>query len=772
MIGSDENELENISPEKEKHQEKNENNIGLDEQKPKNKIFKSTQSYFDQIEIEDSEFSKEESYMDKFNNFLTPFLKLFILLPGKIMRLILQIGDFYFFLEILSITIEYLIITLISNFNTCKYFGPFVSIFFSFLFGNLLAVPAWELFQLRWIRNKNPLQAVFNIFNFERRINNYETHVIYIIEKGTNFVLGIILYIYLFTIVDFMHSSGKKFDIMNSIVILFIPAIKFGLIFISLVIRLSFNLKPDLEYKLLKMKPPPPQAKKNERSEDEDDTNINPVEHEDKKDINHHNSDEFKKILRDPFIIARIVKKDFFKDKKQYAFFIIKLLFFALQLIFQIISYCKNKVDAGGIVFSLIIFICMFIFNMLISMPFFFINIFNRYDNINEGDCKCGCECKCRCKCGCKAIRATEGANGIIRSNPFFNGFKHIIIICHILPTLVVAILLIMELKRSKDSYFVKSDKDITWDGQTTGKYPYIPPMSTVKSSMCFTRIYGMTLIQIASLAAAPYYSDEDHYQMLIQKSFFRDENDEIKLTFLNKTDDHPVLLQADYDNKVTNNNATVFAVRGSRTPTDWWLDVEIFVSSAMLSVARWIPYLQRQEGITAKLVSNFMTLPLTLMAKATLTYTYITEMAKTLDNIVYSPEYQNRNILFVGHSLGGGLSKVLAHKYQFQSVAVSGPGITPIENYVLNKSKKNDKYFKSKLVDIIPDRDLVPRFEMSGGTKYRVLCKKNTGECHNKLRTLCQMGISCDDEYHSGDFCSSVFKDGKYEEMRELAHK
>ena len=74
--------------------------------------------------------------------------------------------------------------------------------------------------------------------------------------------------------------------------------------------------------------------------------------------------------------------------------------------------------------------------------------------------------------------------------------------------------------------------------------------------------------------------------------------------------------------------------------------------------------------------------------------------------------------------------------------------------------------------MDIIPDKDLVPRFEMSGDTKYRVFCSQNVGECHSKLRTLCQMEISCDDEYHSGDFCSSAFAEDEYSDMRKLAHK
>ena len=189
-----------------------------------------------------------------------------------------------------------------------------------------------------------------------------------------------------------------------------------------------------------------------------------------------------------------------------------------------------------------------------------------------------------------------------------------------------------------------------------------------------------------------------------------------------------------------------------------------------MLTVAKWIPFMQKQEGFTVKVVTGFMTLPLNLMVKATLTYRYTSEMFEPINKFLNDPKNSDRSVMFTGHSLGGGLSKVLAYKYEIQSVAVSGPGITPVENH-FRDSSNYDLYFKSKLIDIVPDRDLVPRFEISGGTRHRVLCKKNLGECHNILRTVCQMGISCNDEYHVGDFCSHAFSPKEYENMKKLAN-
>ena len=59
----------------------------------------------------------------------------------------------------------------------------------------------------------------------------------------------------------------------------------------------------------------------------------------------------------------------------------------------------------------------------------------------------------------------------------------------------------------------------------------------------------------------------------------------------------------------------------------------------------------------------------------------------------------------------------------------------------------------------------------MSGGTKHRVLCEQNGGECHDILRTICQIGLSCDMEYYSGDFCRGRYGKKEYDDMVKLAN-
>ena len=73
---------------------------------------------------------------------------------------------------------------------------------------------------------------------------------------------------------------------------------------------------------------------------------------------------------------------------------------------------------------------------------------------------------------------------------------------------------------------------------------------------------------------------------------------------------------------------------------------------------------------------------------------------------------------IIFGHSLGGGLAKYTAFKYKLLGFSVSGPGLTPLEfNYGKNKDNNYTKYFKNTFIDLIPDLDIIPRVEISGGS-------------------------------------------------------
>lgn len=340
-----------------------------------------------------------------------------------------------------------------------------------------------------------------------------------------------------------MNSIGHKFDIMNFFILFVVPFLKYSAIYLSLLC-------------ILIMKAIEEKNKIKEQQSDEKNNTNNEMEHE------YYENDHY----NDPFILARykINNNKFCKGENNVydccgdIYFIIKSVIIIVQLIFLIICYAKFHIKAEGIILSLITFIYISLFSILINMPIWIFNSFYRWSNC----------------CNNQKIEATNYVNKKIRLNPEFNGFKYVNLISQIIPPLIVSTLLFIELNRIQNDYFYITTDDISWDGQKSDKFPYIPSISTVKSSFCYTRIYGLNLIQIASLASAPYYKDSENYQMLLQNSFFKDPNDTIALKFIYQTDDHPVLLQIDYFNIQKNYNTTIFAVRGSRTPTDWWLDI------------------------------------------------------------------------------------------------------------------------------------------------------------------------------------------------------
>lgn len=255
--------------------------------------------------LDDSESSNEMKYLKGLLIALVPLIKLIILMPGKIMRVILQVGDFYYFIQILNITIDFLAILLVGSWQINKNAGSVITLLFSFLLGNLLTVPAWEFFQLRWIKNHNPLETFFDICNLRKCFKNYETKEVYRINKITNYFAGIFAYFYLWEIIDFMSSKGKVFDIMNLIVILIIPGIKFALIYVSLIVMLFINIFG---------------CKKSENSIEEADNVENENESETAKRVKKYQK------IRNPFILAQFPNKEAFSEfrtgiKVKYIFF-------------------------------------------------------------------------------------------------------------------------------------------------------------------------------------------------------------------------------------------------------------------------------------------------------------------------------------------------------------------------------------------------------------------------------------------------------------------
>ncbi|KAK8892820.1 hypothetical protein M9Y10_030068 [Tritrichomonas musculus] len=668
------------------------------------------------------------------DHLFSPFYKLIFKYPAKITKLLLQFGEFYFFIELLCLTLQFFVILITSTarLETWKIIFLFLFFsFFSFLFGNTLTISLWEFVQIRWLNSSNPTQTIFDIFKIEYRVKNFK--IFYII---LSVILGIFFWIYI--ALGFIGSNA--FDVLNSIILFFIPCLKTGAIYFCYLIRAiqAFFFPSKL---FADIKDPFVISMKNPKFEFFSQLILKILvnKHERMFDTNKN--------------IMKILKKygEMKIEFKRYFFMLIKEIGSIFGLIYLIYLQANKDIKMKNMLLPYVIWFYNTILSFAIEMPIWSINVFDRWDT------------------RLKVIEASGGINGQIRRQHYFKGFKYVNTFCtFIIPFLIFAYFVFLQSQSTMS--FEQIDEQTLWNGELSHNYDNLPfSEKQVRSPMCGIGIYHLNLVQIASIAAASYYNNTELTLKYYKNSFFRDDDLILsKLYHVLDKDNEAVLLRADIDILDSSRNLTIFSVRGSTTSIDWWLDFEIFISAALTSVARWFPILQSYETFGSKVISGFMTFPLYSMSKATLTYSYTEKMFNIIQEFINDESNVNRSILFTGHSLGGGLSKVLANKFGRQAVSFSGPGISPIEDKF--KKEKYDKYFKAKFIDIVPDNDFVPRFEVSSGTNYRVLCEQNGAECHSILRTICQLGVSCGLEYYTGDFCRGRYNKYEYDSMISLS--
>ena len=120
-----------------------------------------------------------------------------------------------------------------------------------------------------------------------------------------------------------------------------------------------------------------------------------------------------------------------------------------------------------------------------------------------------------------------------------------------------------------------------------------------------------------------------------------------------------------------------------------------------------------------------------------------IDDYLKLLQDAYIENEYSfYKNVVIVGHSLGGGLAKLLGRLVKKEAISLSGPGVNAFHSLLKYEGKSEN--FEISVIDLVPDMDLVPRVETSGGTVYRIICKAGVFKCHKKIISLCEVLIMC----------------------------
>ena len=696
-----------------------------------------------------SKITEDEPDKELFINspVISLFLKIFFLFEGQIIRVLVQFGDLYFCAIITNIYLEVVIIIICSSADSnyfVQIYAFISSLIFAYLMRNICTIAYWELFQLKWFK-QNPFESITNLFNPEIK-KHTKKNIYYII----NILFGIIFYIMLIGIFTMPKNEGKFLDIVNFIIFIIIPFSKFLIyyfcyIFICLRDACNFDKLNDVDNNCkdpflfwLQLN--------NLTIKGKIKVGISNESISFKKNKNKKNCCEK--------LFFKAISFHFSIRSKKFAIHlqtIFKILFSFLSLSYFIYSFSSKGFSISGFLFILFLYLISLLICIEFSTPMWIINSIYRWHLKIKKKYERKYQLKCR------------------KLNEKFGYFKFIDIIPVFLSIgLLLFIIFTHIFYRISSWYLFDNIKKIEEKGNfKEGNWTkdVLIEESNFENIICNSSVYGLNLLKIGSFALASYSANINNTRNYIEKTFFKEKIENItEFRIINEQSKYGVVLLINLD--IPNEKPlSIFAIQGSIKKLDWWVDIEIFCSSAIFSFLNRIS-LSQLESLTSNVINWLLTLPLRSLEKLTLLKKY-TESLEPLISEEIKKIKDSKNIIIIGHSLGGGLSKFFGLKYHKESISFSGPGITPLE-YKL-KHELNYKYFKNNLIDVIPDYDIIPRIETSAGIRYRVLCNKGFFQCHNIERTICQMGATCRREDLTGDLCMSLFGED-YLNIRKLA--
>ena len=696
-----------------------------------------------------SKITEDEPENELFSSspIISLLLKIFLLIEGQIIRALVQFGDLYFAAIITNIYLEIVIIIICSSAekNVLAQIYAFISsLIFAYLMRNVCTIAYWELFQLKWFK-LNPFESITNLFNPDIK-KHVKKNIYYIV----NIIFGILFYLFIIGTFTMPRNEGKFLDVVVFVIFVLIPFLKF-FCYYSCYVFICFR-----------------DMCKNDKLNDVDDNckdpflfwlQLNNLTNKGKirvgisnESINFKNKNKKKNCCEKLFFKA--ISFHFSICSKKIVIHLqtlFKIFFAILSLSYFIYSFSKRALSLTGLIFIVSLYIISLIICIQFSTPMWIINAIYRWHLKIKKRYERKYQMKCR------------------KLNEKFGYFKLIDMIPVILSIgLLFFIFLTHIFFRISSWYLYDNLRKIEEKGKfIEGNWTreILNEESNFENIICNSSIYGLNMLKIGSLALASYTTNIENTKNYIEKTFFKEKIENItEMRIINEDSKYGVVLLI----TVTipkEKPLSIFAIQGSIKKLDWWLDIEIFCSSAIFSFLNRISVTQL-ESLTSNIITWLLTLPLRFLEKLTLFKKYFESLDLYISQEIKKINGKN-NIIFIGHSLGGGLAKFFGLKYHKESVSFSGPGITPLE--FMLKDELNYKYFKTNLIDVIPDYDTIPRIETSAGIRYRVLCNKGFFECHGIERTICQMGATCRREDLSGNLCMSLF--GKeYFNIRKLA--
>ena len=299
--------------------------------------------------------------------------------------------------------------------------------------------------------------------------------------------------------------------------------------------------------------------------------------------------------------------------------------------------------------------------------------------------------------------------------------------------------------------YFIEENDNVN-------DFPEFEPKKNKISSelllpnICFSSIHNIPIyLYIPFINDAYYYNNNpkispgffSSFQVPGYKDLFYSEDYEIEIKgnlIPKKENNEESVKMIQYNVKNAFNEVTILSIKGTSNSKDIYLDFQLYFPSILLNIlSTFSIFGQQKETYSFQFIEYSLSIPYRLFFQ----YLIIDGYLKDLENAYI--DHQDsfyKNVIIVGHSLGGGLCKILGRLVKRQAISLSGPGVNAFHH--LWGYMGNSENFEISAIDLVPDMDLVPRVEVSGGTVYRIICREGPLDCHSKVLSLCEILIMC----------------------------
>ena len=283
---------------------------------------------------------------------------------------------------------------------------------------------------------------------------------------------------------------------------------------------------------------------------------------------------------------------------------------------------------------------------------------------------------------------------------------------------------------------------------------------------ICFTKVKGLTTEQIMSLTDASYYyssDEEESFKYILTEYFGSEWEDHIEVIDTNFSNNKYKISLSHF--KFPDLNLIVFSIKGTSNLNEVLADIEMWCSSAIFGVfSNLIPFFETYGEYGRTMTEFAMSTPRFIFKQFSLVNEFVDMLSEYIESVEIPEDY---DVLVTGHSLGGGLAKIVSLKTGYQAFSVSGPDVKTVEAFYSTDKTKN---ITRTFINVAPAQDYVSMVDTTyAQSKYHIPCQSGFRKCHSIVRTLCQTNVLCGNKELHDDFCKKIFTEKEYNEMIEL---